>query len=405
MKLESVKYRFVFLLKYSLLIALVSILSGTASAFFLFSLDWATNWRENHLWIVWFLPISGFIVGLVYHYFGDNAERGNNLLIENVQEAKEPITWRMAPLVYLGTIATHLFGGSAGREGTALQMAGSMADQLSKPFNLSAEQRKTLLIAAIAAGFGSVFGTPLAGAVFALEVCIVGNIRYQSVFAAFFAAIGADMVTKLWGTPHTHYSVAEVPNITFAFFTYSLATGAVFGLAAIVFAESMHRLSNFYKIYIKWPPLRPFLGGIMVVALFWLVGTSKYLGLGIPTIVTSFAELLPAYDFLLKIIFTVLTVSAGLKGGEVTPLFFIGATLGNALAYFVPLPLGLLSGMGFVAVFAAATNTPIACTIMAVELLGVECGVYAAIACLVAYYVSGSSTIYSAQLKPIRKNE
>lgn len=143
----------------------------------------------------------------------------------------------------------------------------------------------------------------------------------------------------------------------------------------------------------------------MVVALFWLVGTSKYLGLGIPTIVTSFAELLPAYDFLLKIIFTVLTVSAGFKGGEVTPLFFIGATLGNALAYFVPLPLGLLSGMGFVAVFAAATNTPIACTIMAVELFGVECGVYAAIACLVAYYVSGSSTIYSAQLKPIRKNE
>ena len=148
----------------------IGTLIGSASAFFLQTLDWATNFRENHLWLIALLPIGGFLIGLLYYYLGKDIEAGNNLLIDTIHDPKQIIPFRMAPFVYIGTIATHFFGGSAGREGTALQMAGAIADQFSKPFRLNAGERAILIIAAIAAGFGSVFGTPLAGALFGLEV-------------------------------------------------------------------------------------------------------------------------------------------------------------------------------------------------------------------------------------------
>ena len=160
----------------------------------------------------------------------------------------------------------------------------------------------------------------------------------------------------------------------------------------------MHRSGHLFKTYITHPPLRPFVGGLIVLAIVCLLGTTKHIGLGIPTIVQSFEHPLPSYDFALKMALTILTLSAGFKGGEVTPLFFIGATLGNALAYFLPLPLGLLAGMGFVAVFAGATNTPLACTLMAMELFGSTCGIYVAIACVVAYLFSGRNSIYNKQM-------
>jgi H+/Cl- antiporter ClcA len=169
---------------------------GTVSAGFLISLDWVTNYRENHLWIIALLPIGGLLIGLLYHYYGKNVVAGNSLLFDTIQEPKAIIPFKMAPFVYLGTIVTHLLGGSAGREGTALQMAGAIADQFSKPFQLTTEERRILIIAAIAAGFGSVFGTPLAGAVFGLEVILVRKFRYNAIFPAFSAAIFADWVCK-----------------------------------------------------------------------------------------------------------------------------------------------------------------------------------------------------------------
>lgn len=304
----------------------------------------------------------------------------------------------MAPFVYIGTIATHFFGGSAGREGTALQMAGSIADQFSKPFKLSASDRKILIISAVAGGFGSVFGTPLAGAVFAIEFFLIGRIRYNALFPAFITAIIADIVTKLWQTPHTHYHINSIPNISFINIIYAIVAGIFFGLCASTFSKVIHKTGNIFKSNISYPPLRPFVGGIIVALSVLILGTTKYIGLGIPTIVQSFEQQLPAYDFAIKMALTIITLSAGFKGGEVTPLFFIGATLGNALSLFIPLPTGLLAGMGFVAVFAGATNTPIACSIMAIELFGAECGVYVAIACVVSYLLSGHNSIYGRQV-------
>ena len=157
-----------YILKWTAICLLIGVCIGTASAGFLQSLNWATDFRENNLWLIALLPIGGFAIGLLYYYYGKDAEAGNNLIIDTIHEPKQVIPFRMAPLVYLGTIATHFFGGSAGREGTAIQMAGSIADQFSKPFKLSKSDRKILIIAAVGGGFGSVFGTPLAGAIFAL---------------------------------------------------------------------------------------------------------------------------------------------------------------------------------------------------------------------------------------------
>jgi H+/Cl- antiporter ClcA/PII-like signaling protein len=379
-------------------------LCGTASAALLASLEWATNWREAHLWIIALLPIGGLLSGLIYHHFGKSVEAGNNLLLEEIHNPKQTIPLRMAPLVLLGTVMTHFFGGSAGREGTALQMGASLADQLTRVLHLKRADRRILLMTGISGGFASVFGTPLAGAVFGLEVLAIGKIRYDGLFPCFVAAIVGDYVTLKWGIHHTDYRLADIPPMGLATFSggsadllSAVVAGAVFGLVALLFAEVTHRIGHFFKAKISYPPLRPLIGGVILAIAVWAVGTTKYIGLGIPTIVEAFHTQLPPWDFAAKLTFTALTLGAGFKGGEVTPLFYIGATLGNALSLILPLPTALLAGMGFVAVFGAAANTPLASTIMAIELFGLPVGSFAGIACVVSYIFSGHAGIYRSQ--------
>lgn len=377
----------------------VGLLAGSASAVFLISLEWATDYREDNMWIIALLPLAGLLIGWLYHRFGESVVKGNNQLLEEFYNPLKIIPLRMAPLVLFGTVMTHLFGGSAGREGTAVQMGGAIADQFTKWFNLGKLDRKMLITVGVAAGFASVFGTPLAGAVFALEWLIIGRIRYEAILPAFLSAYIADYAcADLWGVAHTHYTIPLVPPLDIPNLLWIIPAGICFGLSGRLFAKATHFWSALFSKKINYPPLRPLVGGVVVALIVFAFGTTKYIGLGIPTIVDAFSEDLPWYDFLAKIGMTSLTLGAGFKGGEVTPLFYTGATLGNALSGFIPLPVALLAGMGFVGVFSGATNTPLACTLMGIELFGAASGVYVGLACVMAYLFSGHAGIYNSQI-------
>jgi H+/Cl- antiporter ClcA len=386
-----------FLAKWLLLSLPIGFLVGSTSALFLWSLKWVTNYRENHIWLIALLPLGGLVIGLAYHYFGENVVKGNNLLLEEFNSPKQIIPFRMAPLVLFGTLVTHLFGGSAGREGTAVQMGGAIADLFTKWFGLTDADRKVILIMGISAGFASVFGTPLAGAVFALEVMALTRVKLWYLIPSVIVAFVADYSCVLYPIAHTHYHITEIPDITFTNAFYTIGCAILFGLAALLFSKTVHFFSTQFKRFIAYPPLRPVLGGVVIALAVWALGTTKYIGLGVPTIVDAFSVSEPPYAFLLKLLLTTFTLGAGFKGGEVTPLFFIGATLGSALFMIVPLPLSLLAGMGFIAVFSGATHTPVACTIMGLELFGTEGALYLALACAVAYLFSGTKGIYSSQ--------
>ncbi|WP_026729119.1 voltage-gated chloride channel family protein [Flavobacterium denitrificans] len=386
------------LFKWILICFLIGIFSGSASAFFLVSLEWVTQFRIAHDWIIWLLPIGGLLVGLSYYCWGESVAKGNNLLLEEYENPQKVIPFKMAPLVLLGTLLTHLFGGSAGREGTAVQMGGAIADQFTKIFKLDNSERKILIILGISAGFASVFGTPLAGAIFALEVLYFSKINFKSILLSFLVAYAAYFTVEFWQIKHTHYSIPIVPQLNFSNLFYTVIIGLLSGFAALLFARSTHFWGSLFSKNIKYPPLRPLIGGVVLAIAIAGFGLTKFSGLGVPVIVDSFSNPNEWYDFLLKILFTGFTLGAGFKGGEVTPLFFVGATLGSALSTIIPMPIALLAGVGFVAVFSGATHTPIACSIMGMELFGIAPGIFIAIGCTIAYFSSGSVGIYKSQI-------
>ena len=383
--------------KWLLLAGSVALLSGSASAFFLFALDWVTATRVAHLQLIFLLPLAGFGISWLYLHFGQQVEPGNNLLLDEIHDPQKVIPARMVPLVLGGTLVSQLFGASVGREGTAVQMGGALADQITRALKLDREDRRIMLMAGISAGFASIFGTPLAGTIFGLEVLAIGRLRYDAILACLVAAVLADQVALGWGVHHTQYAIPFIPALSMRNLLVMVLAGALFGLVGKVFADCTHGFGTWMKGHIRYAPLRPVAGGLLVAAALMLPGADRFSGLGIPSIVEAFKTPVAPYDFAAKLLFTVASLGSGFKGGEVTPLFYIGATLGNALAQLFGMPLPLLAGLGFVAVFAGAANTPIASTLMAMELFGADIGVYAALTCVMSYLFSGQTGIYRAQ--------
>ena len=404
------------IIRWLLLLAPMSAVVGTACAAFLWSLDVATRARFAYPWLLYGLPVAGFAIGLLYHRFGRSVEGGNNLVVEQIHEPGGGVPLRMAPLIFVGTVVTHVCGGSAGREGTAVQMGASLASALGTLFNLDQDGMRVLLMAGIAAGFGAVFGTPLAGAVFALEVLAIGRVEYGALVPCLVAAVLGDWTCSQWGIHHTLYHIAyrhgEAGKIDIAplLLIKTALAGVCFGLAGRLFAEANHGLSALFKRSIGFAPLRPVVGGAIVIGLVFAFGTRDYLGLGVWSADPSAATIARFFDnpadyrsWALKMLFTVVTLSSGFKGGEVTPLFFIGAALGSALAGLLGAPISLFVGLGFVAVFAGAANTPLACTIMGIELFGAPHAVMIATACFAAYLCSGHGGIYLSQRIAVSK--
>lgn len=383
----------------------VALVTGGLVAFFLWALDWAIHFRFQQPWLLFLLPLAGVAIHFIYHFAGKNAEKGNNLVIQEINQAADGVPLRMAPIVLLSTVITHLFGGSAGREGTAVQIGGSIAAMFSKWFKLDATNTRILLTAGIGAGFGAVFGTPITGAIFAIEVLTLGRMRYDAILPALAASVIADQTVSLTGIHHTPYFIAQFTDNQFILIWKVILAAIAFGFTSFLFSEMAHRIKAFMGKYIgiKW--LIPVVGGLIIICLSYINGKPDYLSLGISpqyqgaiTIPSAFQNGgSDTWSWLWKTLYTSITLSTGFKGGEVTPLFYIGATLGNTLSAVLDAPVSLFAALGFIAVFAGATNTPVACTIMGVELFGGQYSLLFAIACFTAYLCSGHTGIYAAQ--------
>jgi H+/Cl- antiporter ClcA len=376
--------------------AVSGVLSGLASAAFLWSLDRATEFRLGHEFLVYLLPVAGLLIGLAYARWGTPIKDGTSLVIVRQREGGPEIPLRVAPMVLVGTVLTHLFGGSAGREGTAVQMGASLTDFVSHRLKLDAELRRHLIAAGVAGGFGSVFGTPFAGALFAMEFVVVGRVQWVTVVPCVVAAFVGDLTTRGLGIGHTAYPQVAALEPTL------LVVGKwlLFALAIVAAAVAFIELSKRIKA-LKLPlPAKMVGAGVVVVAIWQVFDADDALGLGVPTIVRAFGDpQLPQTLFLLKLVLTAVTVGAGFLGGEVTPLFFIGATMGNVLARALGLPLELGAGVGMAAMFAVCSNAPLALSVMAIELLGWSVAPHVLLVCAVAQLLNrGRRSIYPAQV-------
>ena len=374
----------------------IGVLSGLLSAAFIEALNWATDTRESNTWLVYTLPLAGLLVGSSYHYLGHGLERGSNLIIDQIHSHSEWIPLRLTPLIFGASVISHVAGGSTGREGAALQLAAGVTDPISKRLGFNPADRSLMLIAAIAGGFGAVFGVPVAGAVFALEVQRVGRVRYEALVPAFVASFVGDAVVRGLGITHTHYP--NMPDIAWsASMAWKVALfGLIGGLIAMLFVHLTRFIKDSLKKYIAWYPARPVVGGVVLAVLILSFGWRDYSGLSIPLAVEAMNGSV-AGQWGTKLILTSITIGSGFVGGEFIPLFVIGALAGASFAHIIGANVAVFAIIGSITVLAGATNAPLACTIIGVELFGGQGLTFFALACAVAYATSGHTGIYHAQ--------
>jgi H+/Cl- antiporter ClcA len=386
-------------LRWFLLISAIGIAAGLSSALFLWLLEISTATFTRHPQLIYGLPAAGGLLAYISHWVGSAANQGNNAIIRGVKGDLKRVPFIMAPFILVTTLLTHLFGGSAGREGTAVQMSGSLADTLLERFEIPQNERAHYLRSAAAAGFGAVFGTPLAGAVFGIEVSKERkSVTFRNLIPCLLASLIGDFTCRLTGIGHAHYSPIAIPSVTPTLLILMLVCGVAIGLLAVVFIEAQHFLSRLGAGKPNGWRLRPLLGGIAILMMTWIIGTNDFNGLGLPLISSALnGSQLPVWTFAIKLAFTVVTLGSGFKGGEVTPLFCIGSLFGNGFASATHQDPKFFAGLGFVSLFAAAANVPLTCWVLAMELFGPRLSLLSMLVIGIAYLVSGRRSIYAAQ--------
>ena len=385
--------------RWVLLGAITGVLAGPASAIFLVTLRWASGVHNDYPWLLALLPLAGVAIYLLYSRLGGAAERGNNLLIEEVHLNRQDVPLRMAPLSFLAPVITLVFGGSIASVGTAVQMGGALADGIARTLRLTKEERRVMLMAGLSGGFGSVIGAPLAGAVFGMEVQSGGRIRYEGIVPCLVASIVGYGIVKALGAYGSVYPQLATIDIDALLLLKVALAGIALGLCSLLFIDLTHAVSTILnRVSRRSAWLKPVLGGCAIIALTLILGTQSYLGLSQPLLAAVWnGAAIATFAFLFKLIFTSLTVGSGFKGGEITPLFIMGATLGYVLAPAIGAPPQLLASVGFISVFAAASNTPLASALMGVELFGSGGFLYMLVGTVTSYIFSGHRSIYVTQ--------
>jgi H+/Cl- antiporter ClcA len=385
------------------IIILALIIGGlTAISCFVFSkgLELATYTRRSFgIMPFLFLPLIGSIVSIVYSRFASDIESGNNLILDEFHHPQKKIHAKIIPFILSSSLLSHIFGASVGREGVAVQMGAGIADQ----FSFFYKKRNVLLMMGMSAGFAAIFKAPFAATIFGVEVLLVGHLFWESIIPCALSSFCAFKIYQFL-LPGIHFtSEIFLPKVVMKSLLWVGFAGVFFGLIARLFVYFTHKVNFFFKNKIKLFYLRPFVGGLILLILFFLIGDDRYHGIGEEMINQSFSGNVHLYDFLGKIFSTAISVGSGFKGGEVTPLFYIGATAGNSLSHFIPLSTSFLAGLGFLSVVAGAMNTPLAAIVLAIEFFGVKFGAYAAFSILMSFLFSGKDGIYSSQKSKIKR--
>lgn len=377
--------------------SIIGVAVGSTTAILLNTNDFLGDTRKAHPGLIYLLPLGGVIIGYIYQKYGKASAKGNNLVLDQIH-SNGKVHRRMGPIVYLGTFITVLFGGSTGREGAAIQMGGSIAETVNRLFKINPIDTNILLMAGISSGFGAAFGAPITGAVFGMEMASLGRLRYEAIVPCFTGSFTGHLVaTQFWRYRHEHFIIENVPELTLTTFVNFFLVCIIFSFVSIVYCQLRHFLQKFSEKHLKSHMLRGFVGGILIIALVYIVGSYEYNGRGLDMIEQSFHEDVPPFAFLAKLAFTAVTMGFGFVGGEAIPLFFVGSTLGNTLSTFVDLPMSFLAAIGLIAVFCGGANTPIACFILAIEMFdgkGVE---YFFFACVISYIFSGHHGLWPSQ--------
>lgn len=381
--------------KWLLFSLVVGITVGAVGAVFHMAISYATGLREQHGWILYLLPLAGLLIVWAYHVTGMADDKGTEYIIGAVREGRN-LRIRTAPLIFLSTVLTHLCGGSAGREGAALQLGGSMSNFLGRLVHLNEKDDRIITMCGMAAGFSALFGTPLAAAVMSMEVVSVGVMYYSAIVPCVLSALIAQVVASAMGIEATSFAVQAVPDMTPLTLVQVGGLGILCALVAVLFCTVMHLVPKGYQRITKNPYLKVMLGGCIVVALSLLLGTD-YNGAGVSVINRAMEGQARPEAFLLKIIFTALTLAAGFKGGEIVPAFFCGAAFGAFYGQLLGLGGSFAASLGMTAVFCGVTNCPLTSILLSYELFGGKGLPMYALCCALSYMLSGYSGLYHAQ--------
>lgn len=385
------------LLKWLLLGAAVGVLVGLVSTVFARVLAFVNLFRANHPLVVLGLPVGGLLIVFLYHILRNTDDGGTNTVISSVHSSSE-IPFRMTPLIFVSTAITHLCGGSAGREGAAIQLGGSICNYLGKAMCLEPNEQRVVIMCGMSAGFSALFGTPMAAAVFALEVISIGIMHYSALVPCVTASLVSHFVAKLAQVPPESFPVPDVPAMDPLGLVKIIVFAAAAGVVSILFCQVMHKVSALLKNRLKNPYLRVVVGGCLILLLSLVLRTDRYLGSGIGIIEHIFHEGADApWTFLLKILFTALTLGAGFKGGEIVPSLTVGAAFGCLLAVPLGIPVPLVAACGMIGVFCGVTNCPITSLLISFELFGFAGMPYYLVTVAVSYMLSGNFGLYRAQ--------